>query len=158
MAAIGVEAPELVVRELEENLRALLRDMVCGHIDANVTGIADDLLPPETDPGRRAVSEPPEPTFVVRRAREATTDALLGIDDAPGLFTRTEPPPVSREAARQELREEMHEETHEEMNEEAAEQPTGENVPVPARGEPESSGDSEDWGLDEDAADYSAAV
>ena len=124
MATIGVEAPELVVRELEENLRALLRDMVCGHIGANVTAIADDLIPPEAEPETKELSEPPEPTFVVRRGREATTDALIGLEDAPGLFHRTEVP-----------------------------------APVPAADtEQESSGDSEDWGLDDDAADYSAAV
>jgi hypothetical protein len=145
MAAIGVEAPELVVRELEENLRALLRDMVCGHIDANVTGIADDLLPAEAEPRAREIEEPPEPTFVVRRAREATTDALIGIDDAPGLFASTQPPRVTRELTR-------------EAREEIADQPTEAFVPVFARGEEESSGDSEDWGLDDDAADYSGAV
>jgi hypothetical protein len=138
MAAIGVEAPELVVRELEENLRALLRDMVCGHIDANVTGIADDLLPPEEDPGSGNVEDPPEPTFAVRRGREATTDALLGLDDdAPALFDRTPPHRITRSAA---------------------ERPTEQDVPVPARDETERSGDSEAWNLDDDAADYSAAV
>jgi hypothetical protein len=141
MAAIGVEAPELVVRELEENLRALLRDMVCGHIDANVTGIADDLLPADEDPTSRDVEDPPEPTFVVRRGREATTDTLLGLDDAPGLFNRTEPPRVTRR-----------------VEEREAEEEAREKVKVPARSEEESSGDSEDWGLDDDAADYSAAV
>lgn len=137
MAAIGVEAPELVVRELEENLRALLRDMVCGHIDANVTAIADNLIPNEPDPTSQDVEDPPEPTFVVRRGREATTDTLLGLDDAPGLFHRTEAPRVTRKAEEQE---------------------TGEKAQVSARSEEESSGDSEDWGLDDDAADYSAAV
>jgi hypothetical protein len=137
MAAIGVEEPELVVRELEENLRALLRDMVCGHIDANVTRIADDLLPPEDDTTSHDVEDPPEPTFVVRRGREATTDTLLGLEDAPGLFSRTEAPQVKRKAKQQE---------------------TGEKAQVSANRQEESSGDSEDWGLDDDAADYSAAV
>jgi hypothetical protein len=137
MAAIGVETPELVVRELEENLRALLRDMVCGHIDANVTGIADDLLPPKEDARSRDVSDPPEPSFVVRRSREATTDTLMGLDDAPGLFTRTQAPRVTRRET---------------------EKPPEDSVPVPAKGEAESGGEREDWGLDDDAADYSAAV
>jgi hypothetical protein len=142
MAAIGVEAPELVVRELEENLRALLRDMVCGHIDANVKGIADDLLPPDESYDSQEVEDPPEPTFVVRRGREATTDTLIGIDDAPGLFARTEARRVMRRAE---------------------EQPTEESLPVPASGGADDSpeeveGDRTDWGLDDDAADYSAAV
>jgi hypothetical protein len=130
MAAIGVESPDLVARELEENLRALLRDMVCGHIDADVRGIADDLLPPEEDSDGGVPKEPPEPSFVLRRGRQATTDTLLGLEDAPGLFADTD--------------------THESVA-----------VPAPSERESpprESSGDSEDWGLDDDAADYSAAV
>jgi hypothetical protein len=128
MAAIGVESPELVVRELEENLRALLREMASGHLDADVRGVADDLLPPREDPDGRAVREPPEPSFVVRRGREATTDTLLGLDDAPGLFARTEASATQR-----------------------AEPDT------PAAPEEPSEAHA-DWGLDEDAADYSAAV
>jgi hypothetical protein len=100
--------------------------MVCGHIDADVRAIADDLLPPpEPGPEARAPQDPPEPSFVLRRGREATTDTLLGIEEVPGLFAQTE---------------------------------THESVAVPAQAEQESSGDSEDWGLDDDAADYSAAV
>jgi hypothetical protein len=139
MAALGVESPELVVRELEENLRALLRDMVCGHIDANVRGVADDLLPPEPVPESREPVDPPEPAFVVRRGREATTDSLL-LDDAPGLFTptgRPEPPRITKEA--------------EERDD------TSEHATVPARADAPPD-EHEDWGLDDDASDYSAAV
>ncbi len=141
MAAIGVDAPELVVKELEENLRALLRDVVCGHIDANVTTIADDLLPPEDDPRDRDIEDPPEPTFVVRRARDATTETLLGLEE-PGLFDRTEAPRVRRKAS----------------DAKASEEETGEKAQVSARGEEEPAPESEDWGLDDDADDYSAAV
>jgi hypothetical protein len=37
----GVDA---LVQELAENLRALLRDMVCGHLDLDVRTVADELL------------------------------------------------------------------------------------------------------------------
>lgn len=137
MAAIGVESPDLVVRELEENLRALLCDIVSGHMDADVRGVADDLLPPPEDPGSRVVRQPPEPSFIVRRGREATTDTLLGLDDAPGLLAPTEAPAVTR------------------RTEEA---PTHEHAAVAATGQVEPADDGEDWGLDDDAADYSAAV
>jgi hypothetical protein len=140
MAAIGVESPDLVVRELEENLRALLRDMVCGHIDANVQAIADDLLPVEEDARSREIEPPPEPTFVVRRGREATTDTLLGIDDGPGLFTPTIDPPARSVAAESEPEEEPATAEH------AAAIPAGDE------------GDAESFDLDDDAADYSAAV
>ena len=73
MAAIGIESPDTIVTELEENLRALLRDMVCGHIDRDVQGVADEILPdPELAekgeaPGELEV-DAPEPDFVVKRA------------------------------------------------------------------------------------------
>ena len=48
-AVIGGLAPaepgvDALVDELSENLRAVLRDMVCGHLDLDVRGLADDLL------------------------------------------------------------------------------------------------------------------
>ena len=33
-----------LVEELSENLRALLRDLICGHLDADVSAVADELL------------------------------------------------------------------------------------------------------------------
>jgi hypothetical protein len=71
LAAIGIESPDSVVVELEENLRALLRDMVCGHIEADARGVADELLPAVSEPEEPTDSfevEPPEPDFVVRRS------------------------------------------------------------------------------------------
>ncbi len=37
----GVDA---LVDELAEHLRALLRDMLCGHLDVDLCGVADSLL------------------------------------------------------------------------------------------------------------------
>ncbi len=37
----GVDA---LVAELAEHLRAILRDILCGHLDADVRGLADELL------------------------------------------------------------------------------------------------------------------
>ncbi len=108
---IDIASPEAVVGELEENLRALLRDMVCGHLALDLNGIADELL--RTSPSRReetapapAPAPPPEPDFVVTRAHDA----------APHFV---EPDP------------------------DAEDQATQESVAI---------------GLDDDAADYSAAV
>jgi hypothetical protein len=50
--------PDALVDELAENLRAILRDMLCGHLDADLVSVADDLLAeaaavpsvPESDP------------------------------------------------------------------------------------------------------------
>lgn len=42
--APGDHQPDAFIEELSENLRALLRDMVCGHLDADVCALADELL------------------------------------------------------------------------------------------------------------------
>ena len=76
LQAIGVTSPDAVVAELEDNLRALLRDMVCGHLALDLKGIADELL---RTPSSGTVevempappAPPPEPEFVVRRAEAA---------------------------------------------------------------------------------------
>jgi hypothetical protein len=70
LQAIGVSSPDAVVSELEDNLRALLRDMVCGHLALDLTGIADELL---TKPVPRRTE--PQPEFVVRRADAAVEPA-----------------------------------------------------------------------------------
>ena len=43
-AAVGAESPRALVAELEANLRALLRDVVCGYLDPDLGSVADDLL------------------------------------------------------------------------------------------------------------------
>jgi hypothetical protein len=47
-AVMGGRAPEpgvdALVSELAEHLRAILRDVLCGHLDADVCGLADELL------------------------------------------------------------------------------------------------------------------
>ena len=112
LQAIGVSSPDAVVSDLEDNLRALLRDMVCGHLALDLTGIADDLLRTPTSGTAEVEVEtlpepPPEPEFVVRRA------------DAAPHFEEPDP--------------------------DAEEQDTDEAEAVAI-------------GLDDDAADYSAAV
>jgi hypothetical protein len=36
--------PDPLIDELAETLRAILRDMLCGHLDADLVSVADDLL------------------------------------------------------------------------------------------------------------------
>ena len=79
LAGIGIESPDTVVTNLEENLRALLRDMVCGHIETDARRVADELLPDTGEieaeaPGELAV-DPPEPDFVVKRKPKITASA-----------------------------------------------------------------------------------
>jgi hypothetical protein len=35
---------DMLVDEIAEHLRAILRDVLCGHLDADVRGVADELL------------------------------------------------------------------------------------------------------------------
>ena len=43
LAPVG-EATEAIVDELSEHLRALLRDVLCGHLDSDLRAVADELL------------------------------------------------------------------------------------------------------------------
>jgi hypothetical protein len=134
LQAIGVSSPDAVVSELEDHLRALLRDMVCGHLALDLNGIADELLSssaPKTGEikvSQRSTPEPalpPEPEFVVHR-RDVEPEA-----DAPHF---EEPDPESED------------------------EDTAEAVAVGGVREVRGDEPAEDWGLDDDAADYSAAV
>jgi len=42
--APGSTGVDALVEELADNLRAILRDVLCGHLNADVRGVADDLL------------------------------------------------------------------------------------------------------------------
>jgi hypothetical protein len=41
---IGSESPRTLVSEMERHLRALLRDVMCGFLDPDLKGVADDIL------------------------------------------------------------------------------------------------------------------
>ena len=44
LRSIGCESPAALVLEIEEHLRALLRDVLCGYLDPNLKTAADDIL------------------------------------------------------------------------------------------------------------------
>ncbi len=52
-----VEAPRELVAETEGHLRALLRDVLCGYLDPDLKGVADDILL-ESDPEPEPEPEP----------------------------------------------------------------------------------------------------
>ena len=113
LQTIGVTSPDQVVNELEDNLRALLRDMVCGHLAPDLNGIADELLhaaPSRTDDFTVTARPTPPPEFVVSEGEEEEPDPEPDVEEAD---------PADEE------------------------QDTHESVAI---------------GLDDDAADYSAAV
>jgi hypothetical protein len=136
LESIGVGSPDVVVRTLEENLRALLRDLVCGHLGPDLVGIAESLL--ASGAGIKAEEDAPEPEpppeadFVVRRQVEPPQPETPAQPGAP-TQTRT-----------------LFDPTDEPDTEEA--------VAVGGVREVEPESEERDWLLDDDAADYSAAV
>ena len=44
METVGAESPQALVHEIEEMLRALLRDLACGYLDADLRATADEIL------------------------------------------------------------------------------------------------------------------
>jgi hypothetical protein len=55
--------PNALVDELAENLRAVLRDMLCGHLEADLVSVADDLLAEVAD---APAAKSPDPAAKVR--------------------------------------------------------------------------------------------
>ena len=60
--AVGSDSPRTLVNELERHLRALLRDLLCGYLKADLRAMADDLLLDQPEPferhGRALVERP----------------------------------------------------------------------------------------------------
>jgi hypothetical protein len=94
-------APGAVVHELEQYVRALLRDVVCGYLDADLKAVADDILLASDEPlDIRArdtrdddddglIDEPP-PLAEQREAGPVLPEPLATGEHHAGLFARTE--------------------------------------------------------------------
>lgn len=50
MEAVGADSPQTLVGEVERHLRALLRDVVCGYLAADLRRVADELLLDQPEP------------------------------------------------------------------------------------------------------------
>ena len=61
--AAGSESPRVLAAEMEAHLRALLRDVLCGYLDADLGAVADDILleVPEPASGEIAARDLREP-------------------------------------------------------------------------------------------------
>ena len=75
LESVGSESPRVLVDQMERHLRALLRDVICGYLDPDLKGVADDILlrAPEPVPA----PEPPPPA-----RREAITTELEAVEGA----------------------------------------------------------------------------
>jgi hypothetical protein len=58
-----------LVRTVADHLRALLRDVICGHLDADLATLADELLATDATPRQEADSLGSQPRITARRAR-----------------------------------------------------------------------------------------
>lgn len=77
--------PQALAAELADHLRALLRDVICGHLDADLVGLADELLAaqaaaaaePDVQPVLEASRVVPDGAGVRARAVAAPSDPQL---------------------------------------------------------------------------------
>ena len=81
--AVGSDSPRTLVDEVERHLRALLRDVMCGYLDADLRSVADGLL-----------LDQPEPFEI--RARRVQSPQSPAVPQSPG--PRAEAEPVTAEA------------------------------------------------------------
>jgi hypothetical protein len=132
---IGSESPRDLVLEVEDNLRALLRDVLCGYLEPGLKSVADDILLRSAEPFeieardmRRRFHRQPEPE--------------------PELVPEPEPRPATGDGRRA---------TGEPQPTPEAERPA---EPAPQPEEDLSAGvtPSADWEFDEDPESYSAPV
>ena len=140
---IGSESPRALVLELEGHLRALLRDVLCGYLDPDLKGAADDILLERDEPIEIRARD-------LRRARESPVEAGEADRSEPGApapagdAEPTDPPEPAGTAAHRTP---------------AGSRPPDRPAPDdPTEGWRDAVTPSPDWALDEDASSYSAPV
>jgi hypothetical protein len=69
------QGARLLAEEIADHLRALLRDVICGHLDPDLVGLADELLLSD-HPGCAQAEEQPETVAVAAPVSSETE--LLG--------------------------------------------------------------------------------
>ena len=90
---VGSESPRMLVSELERHLRALLRDVLCGYLEPDLKGLADDILlkaaepPPPAPQSDSATEELDALESSILRVRRLTPERA----EAPE-FPEAEPP------------------------------------------------------------------
>jgi hypothetical protein len=104
--APGPAQPRELVAEVETHLRALLRDVLCGYLDADLAAVADDILlesspdPPGEITARDLRSEGPErePEPEAEREPEAEPEPESEPEPEPALEAEPEPDTAELEA------------------------------------------------------------
>jgi hypothetical protein len=154
---IGSDSPRDLVLEIEESARALLRDVLCGYLDADLKHAADDILLRSSEP-------------VEIRAKDTRRWPRQEGSRVSGLGSREEPEPEPQvaepepQAAEPEPEPEASEPPHE------VPQPRPNGTPPPEQDTDEFEAVEEDdelaagvtpsadWDLDDDPGSYSAPV
>ena len=142
LGTIGGEPPDVIAGDLEQQLRAVLRDMVCGYLDVDVRRIADELLMAES-------ASKPEPKIEARNAGKGKRKRRQ--EPVVERWNEVVTAPAARPAADQIP------ERPAQPASQTAEQPTEETIAVGGFDWHREDGDA-DWGFDDDPADFSAAV
>jgi hypothetical protein len=128
LEALGPDTPQLIVLEVEQHVRALLRDVLCGYLSADLKGAADDIL--------LAPPEPPEMEIHAADLREE----------------RLEPQPILRRRP-QLMIDEPEPEPDPEPDPEPEVEPEPETAEMDSGVTP-----SADWEFDDDPSSYSAPI
>jgi hypothetical protein len=143
METIGSESPRELVLEVEDQLRALLRDVLCGFLEPDLKGAADDILLRSAEPfeieardTRRFRPQAEEPQATGHRPQEQPVSVRRYWPQATAVV---EPEPAVAEPA-----------------------PPPPPVPAPPVDAEEDLAEgvtpSADWGFDDDPESYSAPV
>jgi hypothetical protein len=149
---LDAESPRELVAEMEGHLRALLRDVLCGYLDADLKAVADDIL----------IESGPDPQVQIhaRDLRAQPEPAPAGPEPEPA--PAQPPPPAPAHEFEPRFEREPDPVTFEPELEWESEPDTAEMEPVAVAHEPvqhELDGvtESADWGWD-DPEDFSAPV
>jgi outer membrane biosynthesis protein TonB len=135
--APGPAQPRELVAEVETHLRALLRDVLCGYLDADLAAVADDIL----------LESSPDPPGEIT-ARDLRSE---------GPEREPEPEPEDEPEAEAEPEAELEPEPEPEPDTAEPEPDTAELEAVAVQSPLEGVTASTDWGTD-DPEDYSAPV
>ncbi|HEY1832923.1 MAG TPA: hypothetical protein VGG08_00690 [Solirubrobacteraceae bacterium] len=77
-SATPSSASEAIARDMADHLRALLRDVICGHLSADLIGLADELLLADAP-----APEPAQPVAVVTETETETAPAQAQAQASP---------------------------------------------------------------------------
>jgi hypothetical protein len=131
------EAPAALVDEMERHLRALLRDVACGYLDADLKSIADDILLESADSIEIEARDLREPDPAPAESEDTAEIDAVEPEPEPAE-PEPEPEPEPREPERE------------------SREPAPRAAPGPEA--PEGVTPSDDWGFSEDPGSYSAPV